>query len=145
MKVKQLLIDKNNHQKIIVNNDNLDPKSVQLVLAFAQRTLLEESKPYSKLRERYPNADIVICSSSGQISDRCNVESEIVSTAISFEKTKIKAIELDIISNNKLDTIGIQFKKELITPDLKSILILSEGSYVNGTELINELIKHEGK
>jgi hypothetical protein len=82
----------------------------------------------------------VICSSSGQISNNCNVESDIVATAISFDKSVIKATEIDIISNNNIVDLGEKIKHDLLTPDLKSILILSEGSYVNGTELINELI-----
>jgi len=141
MKVKQLLIDKNNNQKIIINNISLEPENVQLVLAFAQRTLLEETKPYSKLRERYPKADIVICSSSGQISNNCSIEKDIVATAINFEKTKIKTTEVDILSNNNISELGEKIKKDLLSDDLKSILIISEGSHVNGTELINELIK----
>ena len=145
MKVKQLLIDNNNNQKTIINNSNLEPENVQLVLAFAQRTLLEETKPYSKLRERYPKADIVICSSSGQISNNCLIENDIVATAISFEKTTIKAVEIDILSNNNVDDLGEKIKSSLLTDDLKSILILSEGSFINGTELINELIKQTNK
>jgi hypothetical protein len=140
MKVKQLQIDKDNNQKIIANPEGLVADDVDLVLAFAQRTLLEETLPYKKLRERYPKAQIVLCSTSGQISNNCNVESEIVSTAISFEKTTIKAAEIDILSNNNIDDLGEKIKKELLGPDLKSILILSEGTYINGTELINELI-----
>jgi len=145
MKVKQLLIDKNNSQKIIANSDNLLPENVNLVLAFAQRTLLEETLPYSHLKERYPNAEIVLCSSSGQISNDCNVENDIVVTAISFDKTKIKTTQIDIVLNNNLDELGKKIKDDLLSDDLKSILILSEGSFVNGTELINELIKQTNK
>ena len=140
MKVKQLQIDKDNNQKIIANPDELSADDVNLVLAFAQRTFLEQILPYKKLKERYPKADIVLCSTSGQISNNCNVESDIVATAISFDKSRIKAIEIDILNNNNIDDVGEKIKHDLLTPDLKSILILSEGTYINGTELINELI-----
>ncbi len=140
MKVKQLQIDKDNNQKINANPDELSADDVNLVLAFAQRTFLEQILPYKKLKERYPKADIVLCSTSGQISNNCNVESDIVATAISFDKSRIKAIEIDILNNNNIDDVGEKIKHDLLTPDLKSILILSEGTYINGTELINELI-----
>ena len=145
MKIKQLLINKNNNQKTIVDNNDLKAENVNLVLAFAQRTLLEEILPYNKLRERYPNAEIVLCSSSGQISNNCNVENDIVATAISFDKTKIKTTQIDIVLDNNIDELGKKIKTDLLSDDLKSILILSEGSFVNGTELINELIKQTNK
>lgn len=145
MKIKQLLIDINNNQKIIANPNDLSPENVNLVLAFAQRTLLDEILPYNNLRERYPNAEIILCSSSGQISNNCNVENDIVVTAISFEKTKIKTTQIDIVLDNNIDELGKKIKADLLSDDLKSILILSEGSFVNGTELINELIKQTNK
>jgi len=145
MKVKQLLIDKNNNQRIISNHNDLKPENVMLVLAFAQRTVLEETMPYIKLRERYPNAEIILCSSAGQISNNCSVENDIVVTAISFDKTTIKTTQIDILLDNNLDELGKRIKADLLSDDLKAILILSEGSFVNGTELINELIKQTNK
>ena len=145
MKFKQLTVDKSNIQTIIANPDNLEAHDVNLVLAFAQRTLLDETLPYKKLLERYPTADIVLCSSSGQISNNCNVENDIVVTALSFEKTAIKSVQIDIALNSNLNDLGDVIKKELISEDLKSILILSDGTLVNGTELINELIKQTNK
>jgi hypothetical protein len=140
MKLQQLLITKKNSHRIVSASDTFEPSKAQLVLVFGQRTLLEKTLPYQGLQSSFPNAQIVICSSSGQISNNCNVESDIVATAISFDKSVIKATEIDIISNNNIVDLGEKIKHDLLTPDLKSILILSEGSYVNGTELINELI-----
>lgn len=140
MKLQQLLINKKNSHRIVSASDTFEPSKAQLVLVFGQRTLLEKTLPYQGLQSSFPNAQIVICSSSGQISNNCNVESDIVATAISFDKSVIKATEIDIISNNNIVDLGEKIKHDLLTPDLKSILILSEGSYVNGTELINELI-----
>ena len=145
MKVKQLLIDNNNSLKIIANPNDLLAENVQLALVFGQRTLLDSTLPYANLRKRYPNAEIVLCSSSGQISNDCNVENDLVVTAISFDKTKIKTTQIDILLDNNIDELGKKIKADLLSDDLKSILILSEGSFVNGTELINELIKQTNK
>lgn len=140
MKLQQLLITKKNSHRIVSSSDAFEPSQAQLVLVFGQRTLLEKTLPYQGLQSSFPNAQIIICSSSGQISNNCNVESDIVATAISFDKSSIKATEIDILSNNNIDDLGEKIKHDLLTPDLKSILILSEGTYINGTELINELI-----
>lgn len=145
MKVKQLLIDKDNNHKIIANPDDLKAANVTLVLAFAQRTLLEKTLPYAKLKAHYPNAEIILCSSSGQISNYCKVEENIVATAISFEKSRIKTTQIDILLDSNLSELGEKIKTDLLRDELKSILILSEGSFVNGTELINELINQTDK
>jgi hypothetical protein len=141
MKIEQILLLKNNEKKVLTSNENFSSEKANLVLAFAQRTLLEESLPYDDIKSSYPNAQIVICSSSGQLSNNCSIENSIVVTAIEFDKTTIKATEIDIVSNNKISDLGDKIKNDLISEDLKSILILSEGSFINGTELINELIK----
>ncbi len=145
MKLQQLLINQSNEQRIVSSNDSFDGKNADLILAFGQRTLLEDVNPYQKLRSSFPNAQIVICSSSGQISDQCTIQKEIVATAIDFEKTTVKTCEFDIVDNNDINDLGKMMKDKLSASDLKSILILSEGTHINGTELINELIKQTDK
>lgn len=141
MKLQQLLINKKNVQKTVSSSDHFEQEKAQLVLVFGQRTLLEEVLPYEDLKASYPNAQIIISSSSGQISNQSVIEDDIVATAISFDKTTIKTSEIDILSDSNIDVLGKKIKSDLISDDLQSILILSEGTYVNGTELINELIK----
>ena len=145
MKLQQLFISNSNEHHFVSKNDDFHDEKSDLVLVFGQRTLLEKVKPYSRLKSTFPNAQIIICSSSGQISNQCNIEKEIVATAIDFEKTTIKTCEYDIVRNNDIKDLGDKIKEELGTPSLKSILILSEGTHINGTELIKELIKQTNK
>jgi len=145
MKLFQALISQDSNPHVIFSSENFDASIADLVLVFAQRTVLEKVAPYNGLRNTFSNAQIVICSSSGQISNNCNIEEAIVATAISFDKTKIKTTQIDIISNNNLTDLGYKITEDLMDEDLRSILILSEGSFVNGTELINELIKRTDK
>jgi hypothetical protein len=141
MNLQQLLISTKAGQQMVSQSEGFNPLKASLVLAFGQRTLLEEVQPHDGLKSAFPYAQIVICSSSGQISNQCVIEKDIVATAIEFEKTNIRSCEVDIIQNNNIDDLGTKIKDQLWSDDLKSILILSEGSHVNGTELINELIK----
>jgi hypothetical protein len=145
MKLQQLFISNSDEHHFFSKNEEFLHENADLVLAFGQRTLLEKVKPYSRLKSSYPNAQIIICSSSGQISNQCSIEKEIVATAIDFEKTTIKTCEYDVVSNNDINDLGDKIKEELSTPSLKSILILSEGTHINGTELIKELIKQTNK
>lgn len=139
MNLQQVIINKKNECKILYSSNNFINKKANLVLAFGERVLLDKLLPYEKLKILYPNADIVICSSSGQISDVNLIENNVVATAIEFEKTEIKVFEIDILKNEDIQQLGNTINQALFNDNLKSVLILSEGSFVNGTELINEL------
>jgi hypothetical protein len=141
MNLQQIIINEKKEDKILFSSDNFIPEKTNLVLAFGERVFLDCILPYEKLRDLYPKAQIVICSSSGQISDVNLIENNIIATAIEFERTTIRVSEIDILKNANIQELGNSINKTLFDDDLKSILILSEGSFINGTELINELIK----
>ncbi len=145
MKLQQLLISETNEHRTVSSTESFEANKADLILVFGQRTLLEKVKPYTNLKLSFPNAQIVICSSSGQISNQCVIEKEIVATAIDFEKTTIRTCEFDIVGNNDINDLGEMINTKLGSPELKSILVLSEGTHINGTELINELIKQTNK
>ncbi|MFI0490242.1 FIST signal transduction protein [Flavobacterium sp.] len=141
MKLQQILIDNREEEEIVFSSSNFSSKKANLVLAFGEREFLETLSPYKRLKELYPEAHIITCSTSGQISNSNIVENNIVSTAIEFEKSTIKIAEIDLLKNNDIQELGLIVRKELLNKDLKSILVISEGSFVNGTELVNELGK----
>ena len=140
MKLQQIKVDENNNEIVLFSTDQFNSINANLVIAFGERIFLEKTAPYQKLKGLYPNATIVICSTSGQISNINLVQNNLVATAIAFEKTKIKATEIDILLNPDIKLLGKKIKDDLLSDDLKSILVISEGSLINGTELINELI-----
>lgn len=141
MNLQQIIINDKKEERVLFSSDGFSSNKANLVLAFGERVLLDNLLPYKKIKELYPKAHIVICSTSGQISNTSLVENNIVATAINFEKTAIKVSEIDIQNNSNIQELGNVIKKDFFKKDLKSILILSEGSFVNGTELINELIQ----
>ena len=140
MKLQQLKVNENNNETVLFTTDQFNSEKTNLVLAFGERTFLEKTTPFQKLKSLYPNASIVLCSTSGQISNTNLVENNLVATAIELEKTSIKVTEIDILLNPDIQVLGNTIKKDLLSSDLKAILIISEGSHINGTELINELI-----
>ena len=141
MKIQQILIDDRSDKEIIFSSPDFSATKANLVLAFGEREFLESSLPYKKLKEIYSEAQIVICSTSGQISNLNIVENKIVSTAIELEKSTIKIAEIDLLKNKNIEELGLVVKNELLDKDLKLIIVISEGSFVNGTELVNELEK----
>ncbi len=145
MKVSKLIFNSENgfiHHK---QTNNFDDKKCQLVLAFGDRILLENSAPYQQIKEKFPNASIVISSSAGQIIQRKIELDAIAIIAIEFEKSSIKTIEHNVFTDLTLQDFGNRIENELLHDDLKALLILSEGSLTNGTELINEFIHRTQK
>ena len=140
MQLQQIIIDENNLDTILYSNEQFNSQNANLVLAFGERSFLESTLPYKKLKLLYPNSQIIICSTSGQIAKTNLVTNTLVATSIQFEKSTFKVVEIDILLNSDILELGNTIKEKLLNDDLKSILIISEGSYVNGTELINELI-----
>lgn len=146
MKTRQILLDPNLVSKCLNESPSFSADKAHLVLAFGQRTLLEKVQPYSTLHQIYPNATIVICSSSGQISNQVQIEESIVATAIEFDKAKIKSVVYDVLDGDSIQQLGSKVHDELTAPDLRAILVLSEGTHVNGSELIQVLAQQtQGK
>lgn len=145
MKLQQLLVQGNTFEEVYCDA-HFQAQEICLVLAFGQTTLLEKHPPFQLLQTIYPKATILICSSSGQISNNVRIEEAIVVTAIQLEKASFKALEFEDQKDNSIVEMGKKFSAELLTPDLRAVLLLSEGTHVNGSELIQELItQSDGK
>lgn len=139
MKQSQYIINLNSTLENVYSSTEFSEYKANLVLAFAERTTLDTLKPYTQLKQKFPNASIVISSASGQISNNKLVEEQIVVTAIQFDHTPIKAIEIQVDPTHSSNYLGNRVKNELVNPELSALLVLSEGSFVNGTDLIEEL------
>ncbi|OIN57831.1 FIST signal transduction protein [Arsenicibacter rosenii] len=130
-----------NHQAWAPFSEATDftPEKAQLVLAFGERQVLENTPIYESLRERFPNASIIINSTSGEIHQDRVYDNSVVVTAVEFEKTIIRTCEIDIESHPESYAAGLQVAQALKAPDLAGIFIISDGGVVNGSDLINGL------
>ena len=118
----------------------LSPKLIlknPLVLVFGNRLMLEEPNIYESVRVLFPEGHIVIGSTSGDITSKHVDDKSITITAIEFEKSNF-IIETSNISNFKSDSfkIGVDLVSQFPKEDLKLVFVLSEGDFVNGSELI---------
>lgn len=125
--------------KTITETEGFQALSAQLVLAFGERSLLDDPSQYHRLREQYPTAAIVFSSTSGEISEDKVSDNSIVTTAIEFEKTTIRSVQIDIAAHHESYAAGKHLAQELDDEDLAAIFIISDGSVVNGSKLIDAL------
>lgn len=98
-----------------------------LVLYFGTRQHLSDGARFRELRELYPDAHIVGCSTGGQIRKDDVVDDEIAALALSFDATGVR-VETEIISGPEQSrSCGETIGRRLCGPDLAGVFILSEG------------------
>ncbi|MGB0881653.1 MAG: FIST signal transduction protein, partial [Vicingaceae bacterium] len=110
-------------------------KNANLVLCFGARNLLNELN-FKTIKEQYPNAETVTCSTAGEIYDETVSDNSISGVAIELEKTKIKSIQINIANFKDSYECGKHISNNLTASDLQHILVLSDGGLVNGSELV---------
>lgn len=111
-----------------------------LVLVFANRMLLEKSEIFDEIKKEFPYEHIVFGSTSGEIIDNNVFDDSIVVTAIEFEKSSFQIRTANILDYNKdAKKLGTYLYEEMPKENLKHLFVLSEGSFVNGSSLIEGL------
>lgn len=112
--------------------------SEPLVMVFGNRFMLEDSSLYDEVKNLFPNGHIVFGSTSGEIINEAVEEKSIVLTAIAFEKSSfiVHTKNVKEFDNNDFN-LGQALMKEFPTDKLKYFFLVSEGSTVNGSALIN--------
>jgi len=135
MKVTQLLFK---HQSLVVNGkDEIeDASKASLVLGFGNKSLVSDGQLNNLLAERYPSAEIVICSTAGEIAYNSVYDDSAVITVISFDKTTIKAASLNLDGFKNSFELGKSLIEQFDAKELTNILILSDGLVVNGSQLV---------
>ncbi len=110
--------------------------NAQLVLAFGGREALSNSDRYQELRQTYPQANIVTCSTSGEIIDSHVYDNSIVSTALQFDHTGYAVATVNIAECGGSVDAGRKLHEQLDKEGLTHVFVLSDGQMVNGTELV---------
>gem|GEM_PF-4191279 len=99
---------------------------VDLVLFFGLRELIREEL-LSTLREGFPNAQLVGCSSAGELHDGHYRQNTVVVMAVSFEHSHCKTCHVPAAAFEAQASMGREIADRLAAPDLKGILFLGEG------------------
>jgi hypothetical protein len=116
-----------------------------LVLVFAAPRFFTEPDFAAKLKEAFPAARRVAVSTAGEISSQGVSEDSAVISAIRFERTPFKLAATDIVSMDDSAGAGARLAQQLQAPDLKAVILLSQGVAVNGSDLIAGVVSVIGK
>lgn len=106
-----------------------------LVLAIGGSELIDTPAPFADLRRAFPKAQIIGCSSAGEISGATISDRSVVAAVARFERTRL-AVATAPARPGESFAAGQALAKGLLKDDLRAVLVLSDGLAVNGTELV---------
>jgi hypothetical protein len=107
-----------------------------LILYFGARASLADGKRFGELREMFPDAHVVGCSTGGQIRNNDVSDEEVVAVALGFDATKIRIATGTVSGSDQSRVCGETIGRELCSGDLAGVFVLSDGLNVNGSELV---------
>ncbi|HXD40235.1 MAG TPA: FIST N-terminal domain-containing protein [Ramlibacter sp.] len=126
--------------------------SSQLVLLFGATSVLEQPHLTAAVRRDYPAAQIVGCSTAGEICGSRVSDDSLVVTAIRFEHTQFRSVEINLNEAPDSFQAGESIARNLpcsirdaitgVEEKLAHVLVLSDGLKVTGSDLVAGLMKH---
>ncbi len=118
------------------NIESDENDSIDVLLVFTGINLVENNNILSFLTAQFKNAQILSCTTAGEINQTNVEENSIICSAIHFEKTPIETV-VDNLNNYKNSfELGTNLAKKLNTKNLTHIFMLADGNLVNGDDLL---------
>ncbi|MDZ4203025.1 MAG: FIST N-terminal domain-containing protein [Gallionella sp.] len=110
-----------------------------LALVFADNDFFHSETCYAELREMFPKAHIVGCSSSGSVMGVEISDGDVVLTVVKFDHARVRLATADIASASSAEAAANRLMEDLAGQDLRHVFVLSDGLMVNGSELAKGL------
>jgi hypothetical protein len=133
MQVKQLLWIENKGWK---GQDTEDLSDAHLVIYFGGQGTLDTGARYAELKALYPAAHLLGCSTGGEIYNGDVLDKSVVAAVVKFDKTKLRATAHKISDPQHSYECGRKIGEALSGDSLKNIFLLSDGTQVNGSDLV---------
>lgn len=138
MNIQQISWDKKNGWDTLSNFQSTS----DVVFVFADTDFFYQEECYQALTSFYPKADIIGCSSSGNIRNAKVSDDNLTVLALQFDKSWIKAIGIDHISSAKIADEIQEALKDFPKEHLRHCFIVCDGFDVNATDLAQSLSLH---
>jgi hypothetical protein len=116
--------------------EEFDREQAQLVLVFGDPALVTDKSLFTHIQQLFPAASIVSSSTAGEIINNEVYDGSIVVTAMQFEKTTTKCFVTNIHKHTNSYEAGKHLMQQLMAHDLQAVFVLSDGTNINGSELV---------
>ena len=124
------------------------PESTSLstaVFVFADPSFRDHRGPLDELAVQLPFAQIIGCSSAGEISGEHVNEGTMAVAIAEFDATIIRSATATVARLEHSRASGQAIGAQLADPDLRAVFVLSDGLGVNGSELVRGLVETVGE
>ncbi len=112
------------------------PPVADLVLCFGSADHLAGSRgPGAELRRLYPKALAAACSTAGEICDGTVSDNGLTALVIRFDRARVRGVCAVVKSPGDSEQAGNEVGRGLLDPELRHVLVLSDGLAINGTAL----------
>lgn len=112
----------------------------QLVLLFGGTRQISEARWMAELRKACPKAHLFGCSTAGEIAATSVSDDALVATAVTFERTPIKLAQVRLADAHDSADAGARLAASLPSQGLRHVFVLSDGTKVNGSELVRGML-----
>lgn len=110
-----------------------------LVLVFGAENLVNKTSIFDQINQTYQHSIIMGCSTSGEIFDDEVFDDTISMAVLQFDSTQLEYTSQSVNDAEESFSVGQSLAEKVIKPNLKGILVLSDGLCVNGSELTKGL------
>ena len=107
-----------------------------LIILFGDPEIATAAPLIAALRGRFPAAILIGCSSAGEIVGDSILDHTVSGDLIGFAGTTLRATSASVDTPEASFAAGTAVAQALAAPDLRGILVLSDGLHVNGSELV---------
>lgn len=124
-------------------------ESAQLVFVFGDRNILSGTGRLDEIRDTYPNAHIMGCSTAGEIYGTHVYDCTVAVTAIRFDHVQFRGnqVELDAVADSSGAGEYLARSLSLSIPSIDGtgedrlchVIVLSDGLKINGSDLVRGL------
>ena len=115
-----------------------------LLLAFGGTAAVTDKRMWDDILRRHQGAIVLGCSTGGEIHGSDVLDESLSLTSLSFDRTRLRSAEASVGNAGDSFEAGKKIGKQLAAADLKTIFVLSDGTRVNGSELIRGVRAHAG-
>lgn len=118
-----------------INSDQL------MIMLFGGSEFIDLKAPFATLKQHYPHAHFMGCSSAGEILNQTIHDNSLVIALVEFNHTTLQSVTRNIDTPQQSYEVGTELATQLKTNnnDLKGIIVLSDGININGSELTRGL------
>lgn len=112
----------------------------QLLLVFAGPVHFSSGQLAQELLQRFPEAQLVGCSTAGEISQQGVENGSVVVTALHFESVQFRLVSTELTAMEDSFQAGAALAQQLAGWEPKAVLLLGQGVNINGSALIDGMV-----